>query len=86
MTSSERPSPEPLLRKEASPAILGGGEFWKCSGGLLNYRALGIPAVLFEGNSRKSSESVSGVFPEFSGTSSGKSQQHWGCGPIELPA
>ena len=24
MTSSERPSPEPLLKKEASPAILGG--------------------------------------------------------------
>ena len=24
MTGSERPSPEPLLKKEASPAILGG--------------------------------------------------------------
>ena len=24
MTGSERPSPEPLLKKEASPAVLGG--------------------------------------------------------------
>ena len=32
--SSERPSPEPLLKKEASPAVLGGREFWKCSGSL----------------------------------------------------
>ena len=24
MTSSERPSPEPILKKEASPAVLGG--------------------------------------------------------------
>ena len=33
MTGSERPSPEPLLKKEASSAVLGGGggEFWKCS-------------------------------------------------------
>ena len=34
MTDSERPSPEPLLKKEASPAVLGGREFWKCSGSL----------------------------------------------------
>ena len=34
MTGSERPSPEPLLKKEASPAVLGGREFWKCSGSL----------------------------------------------------
>ena len=32
MTSSERPSPEPILEKEASPAVLGGREFLKCSG------------------------------------------------------
>ena len=32
MTGSERPSPEPILKKEASPAILGGREFWKSSG------------------------------------------------------
>ena len=29
MTSSERPSLEPILKKEASPAVLGGREFWK---------------------------------------------------------
>ena len=34
MTSSERPSPEPLLKKEAPPAVLGGREFWKRSGSL----------------------------------------------------
>ena len=34
MTGSERPSPEPLLKKEASPAVLRGREFWKCSGSL----------------------------------------------------
>ena len=33
MTSSERPSPEPLPKREASPAVLGAREFWKCSGG-----------------------------------------------------
>ena len=34
MTGSERPSPGPLLKKEASPSHTGGGEFWKCSGSL----------------------------------------------------
>ena len=34
MTGSERPSPEPILKKEASPAVLGGREFWKRSGSL----------------------------------------------------
>ena len=34
MTGSERPSPEPLLKKEAPPAVLGGRQFWKCSGSL----------------------------------------------------
>ena len=49
MTGSERPFPEPLLKKEASPAVRGGGEN---SGNALepsnalNYRAWGIPAVL----------------------------------------
>ena len=32
MNGSERPSPEPVLKKEASPAVLEGREFWKCSG------------------------------------------------------
>ena len=34
VTSSERPSPEPILKKETSPAVLGGREFWKRSGRL----------------------------------------------------
>ena len=67
MTGSERPSPEPLLKKEASPAVLGGREFWKCSGRLrcLELWGLGDPSRTLEGNSRKPSESVCGVFPEF---------------------
>ena len=32
MTNSERPSLEPLLKKEASPVVLGGREFWKWPG------------------------------------------------------
>ena len=67
MTGSERPSPEPLLKKEASPAVLGGREFWKCSGAFkcLELQGLGHPSRTLEGNSRKRSESVSGLFPEF---------------------
>ena len=67
MTGSERPSLEPLLKKEASPAVLGGKE--ENSGNALepsnalNYSVLGHPSHTLEGNSRKSSESVSGVFP-----------------------
>ena len=83
MTSSERPSPEPLLKKEASPAVLMGRQSWKCSGGFtrLESEAFRDPSRTLEGNSRKSSQSVSGVFPEFSGISSGKSQPNWGYGP-----
>ena len=71
MTGSERPSPEPLLKKEASPAVLGGREFWKRSGSLkcLELYCLGHPSRTLEGNSRKRSESVfrglSGILPEF---------------------
>ena len=62
MTSSERPSPEPILKKEAPPAVLGGDN----SGNALEAsNALNHPSRTLEGNSRKSSESVSGVFPEF---------------------
>ena len=51
MTGSERPSPEPLLKKEASPAVLGGensGNALEASNAL-NYRAWGIPVVLSRG-------------------------------------
>ena len=34
MTGSERPSPEPILKKEVPPAVQGGREFWKRSGSL----------------------------------------------------
>ena len=63
---SERPSPEPLPKKEASPAVLGTPAFWKCSGSLkcLALEGLGDPSRTLEGNSRKRSESVSGFFPE----------------------
>ena len=67
MTSSEMPSPERLLEKEASPAVLGGRVFWKRSGAFkcLEIQGLGHPSRTLEGNCRKRSESVSGVFPEF---------------------
>ena len=67
MSSSERPSPEPLLTNEAPPAVLGEREFWKCSESLkcFELQGLGHPSRTLEGNCRKRSESVSGVFPEF---------------------
>ena len=67
MTSSERPSPEPLLQKEAFPAVRRGREFWKCTGGLtcLELQSLRGSSRTLEGNSRKSSESVAGIFLEF---------------------
>ena len=67
MTGSERPSPEPLLKKEASSAALGRREFWIHAlepSNALNYRAWGDPTRTLEGNCRKCSKSVSGVFPE----------------------
>ena len=80
MASSERPFPEPLLKKEASQPR----QFWKCSGGFsnaLNYSVCGVPAILWRGIPRKNSETVSG---KNSGSSSGKSQSqpYWGYGPI----
>ena len=67
MTSSERPSPEPLLKKEASPAVLGGREFWIHAleaSNALNYRVWGIPAVLSRGIPGNALRAFSGVFPE----------------------
>ena len=64
MTGSERPSPEPLLKKRGVPSRTGGERIlemlWKC----LELKGLGDPGRTLEGKSRKSSESVSGVFPE----------------------
>ena len=59
MTGSERPSPEPLLKKEASPAVLAGGRensgfmLWKPSNHALNHRAWGDPSRTLEGNSSR---------------------------------
>ena len=86
MTGSERPSPEPLLKKEASPAVPQGGEN---SGNALdasnafNYRAWGIPAVLSREIPGNALRAFPGSFRNFSGICSGKSQPYWGCGPTE---
>ena len=67
MTSSERPSVEPILEKETSPAVLGGREFWKCFGSLkcLELLGLGHPSRTLEGNSRKRSRAFPGSFRNF---------------------
>ena len=68
MTGSERPSPEPILKKEASPAVLGGGEN---SGNALeasnalNYRVWGIPAVLSTGIPGNALRAFPGSFRNF---------------------
>ena len=77
MTSSGRPSPEPLLKKGGAPSRT---EFWKCSGCLeclecLELQGLGDLSRTLEGNSRKRSESVSS--PE-------SRQPHWGYGPVVI--
>ena len=85
MTGSGRPSPEPLLKKEASPAVLGGGDN---SGNALeasnalNYRVWGIPAVLSTGIPGNALRAFPGSFRNFSGISSGKSQPYCPDPPI----
>ena len=87
MGSSERPSLEPILKKEASPAVLGGGEN---SGNALeasnalNYRIWGIPAVLSRGIPGNALRAFPGSVRNFSGISSGKSQPYLGCGPMHF--
>ena len=78
MTSSERPSPEPLLKKEASPAVLGGensGNALEASNAF-NCRVWGIPAVLSREISGNALRAFPGSFWNFSGISSGKSQPY----------
>ena len=88
MTSSERPSPEPFLKKESSPAVLGGensGNALEASNAF-NYRVWGAPAVLSRGIPGNALRAFPGSFRNFSGISSGKSQPYWGCGPSrEMP-
>ena len=85
MTGSERPSPEPILKKEGVPQpYWGGGEN---SGNALeasnalNYRVWGIPAVLSRGIPGNALRAFPVSFQNFSGISSGKSQPYWGYGP-----
>ena len=86
MTSSERPSPEPILNKEASPSRTGRGEN---SGNALeasnalNYRVWGIPAVLSREIPGNALRAFPVSFRNFSEISSGKSQPYWGYGPLE---
>ena len=83
MTGSERPSLEPLLKKEASQPHWRGqnsGNALEASNAL-NYRVWGIPAVLPRGIPGNALRTFLGSFWNFSGISSGKSQPYWGCGP-----
>ena len=70
MISSERPSPEAFLKKAAHPAVLGGensGNALEASNAL-NYRVLGIPAVLsrgIPGNALRAFPGSFRNFPEF---------------------
>ena len=63
MTSSERPSPEPLLKKERPQPYRGGENSGNAlePSSALNYRAWGIPAVLSRGIPGKALR----AFPEF---------------------
>ena len=71
MTSSERPSPEPLLKKEAPPAVLGGEiileMLWKSQmpsiigfGGSQPHSRREFPETL-----RERFRGLSGILPEF---------------------
>ena len=67
MSSSERPSPEPILKKRGVPSCTGAERIlealWKPQ--MPWIIGLGASQPYSRGNSRKRSESVSGVFPEF---------------------
>ena len=86
MTGSERPSPEPLLKKEATPAVLGGESSGNAlePSNALKWGAWGIPAVLSRGIPGKALRAFPGSFRNFSGISSAKSQPYWGCGPFKF--
>ena len=67
MTSSERPSQNPLLKKGASLAVLGGensGNALEASNAL-HYRAWGFPAVLLRGIPGKARRAFPGFFRNF---------------------
>ena len=69
MTNSERPSPEPLLKKEVSPAV--------------SYRVLGgFSAVLSTGVPAKALRALPRSFRNVSGVSPGKSEPYLGYGLV----
>ena len=86
MTGSERPSPEPLLKKKRPQPYWGGENSGNAlePSNALNYRAWGIPAVLSRGIPGKALRASPGPFRIFSGISSGKSQPYWGCSLLPL--
>ena len=65
MSSSERPSAEPILKKRGVPSRTAGQIILEMLWKPQMPWGLGYPSRTLEGNSRKRSESVSGVFPEF---------------------
>ena len=86
MTSSERPSPEPILKKRRPQPYWGGensGNALEASNAL-NYTVWGVPTVLSREIPGNALRAFPGFFRNFSGISSGKSQPYWGYGPICL--
>ena len=84
MTGSERPSPELLLMREASPTVLGGensGDALEASYAL-NYRDWGIPTALSRGIPGYALRAFPGSFRFFPALLPEKSQPYWGCGPF----
>ena len=80
MTSSERPSPEPLLKKELRPQPYSGGENFGNAleaSNALKYRVWGFLEVLLRGIPGKPLRAFSGFFRNLSGMSSTKSQPYW---------
>ena len=86
MTSSERPSPEPFLKKSGVPSRTEGERILEMNAldasNASNYRAWGDPSRTLEENS-KSLRAFPGSFRNFSGMSSGKSQPVLGVWPKE---
>ena len=67
MTGSERPSPEPLLKKETSPAVLGGENSGNAlePSNALNFGVWGISAVLSRGIPGEALRAFPEEIPEF---------------------
>ena len=82
--TSERPSPEPILKREASPAVLVGensGDALEALSALICW-AGGIPAALSRRIPGYALRASPGSFRFFLGISPGMSQPYWGCGPF----